>query len=161
MISDIKASIIHLRPAAPEDCELVFIWRNLPEIVQLSSSMRKVSFSEHMEWYEQVLSDESRPVFLIEECRSPVGLIRFEINKSNEAEISIYLLQGKTGRGLGPAAIMLGCDLVITRKNVKKIIANIRKNNTRSVIAFTKCGFELMRGTSEALEHVTLVKLFM
>ena len=158
MKSAIKDSKIRLRPAAPEHCELVFGWRNLPEIVDLSSSRRQVSASEHREWYKSVLIDQNRPMFLIEESGSPVGLIRFEINNSNEAEISVYLIPGMTGRGIGALAILIGCDILFTKNSVKKIIAKIRYDNRRSIDAFSKCGFKLTTESKIFHQHIILVK---
>jgi RimJ/RimL family protein N-acetyltransferase len=157
MKSAIKDSKIHLRPAAPEDCDLVFGWRNLPEIVHLSSSRRQVSASEHREWYKSVLIDQNRPMFLIEESGSPVGLIRFEINNSNEAEISVYLIPGMTGRGIGALAILIGCDILSAKNCVKKIIAKIRYDNLISIKAFTKCGFRITRDKNIDINHVAMI----
>ncbi len=159
MKPEIKVSNIHLRPAAPEDCELVFGWRNLPEIVHLSSSRRKVSAVEHREWFNSVLIDQNRPMFLIEESGSPVGLIRFEINNCEEAEISVYLIPGKTGKGIGAFAILIGCDILSAKNSVKKIIAKIRNDNKRSIYVFSKCGFKLTTESNIFNQHTILVKL--
>jgi len=158
MTSAIKESKIHLRPAAPEDCELVFGWRNLPEIVHLSSSRREISASEHREWYNSVLIDPNRPMFLIEVSSSPVGLIRFEINNSNEAEISVYLIPKMTGRGIGALAILKGCDVLSAQNSVKKIIAKIRRDNSRSIDVFSKCGFKRTTESKLLHQHITLFK---
>jgi len=157
MKSAIKDSKIRLRPAAPEHCELVFGWRNLPEIVDLSSSRRQVSASEHREWYKSVLIDQNKPMFLIEESGSPVGLIRFEVNNSNEAEISVYLIPGKTGKGIGVLAISVGCNLFSDNDYVKRIIAKIRTDNLRSIKAFSKCGFHITKEKNIDIKHVAMI----
>ena len=149
---------IHLRPASHEDCDLLFKWRNLPEIINLSSSRRKVSHAEHKFWFQSVLENSNKLIFIIEEGGLPVGQIRFDINIDGEAEISIYLIPGQGGRGIGGFAISIGCDLLSDQNNVKKIVANIRSDNSHSISAFTKCGFKSMPNSSNLHQHITLVK---
>ena len=160
MLTEIEAPNIHLRPAAPEDCELVFGWRNIPEIVQLSFTRRQVSIAEHTKWYEDVLASTHKLAFIVEESGFPVGMVRFDINKFYEAEISIYLIPEKTGLGLGTSAIARGCDLLFASINVNKVIAKTRKDNERSAKAFAKCGFRLLHGSIDAEDYVFLVKTF-
>jgi len=157
MKSAIKDSKIHLRPAAPEDCELVFSWRNLPKIVNLSSSRRQVSASEHRKWYNKNLINQNRPMFLIEEKGLPVGLIRFEINNSNEADISVYLIPGKTGQGMGVLAISIGCNILFNNNYLTRIIAKIRADNLRSIKAFSKCGFCITKDDNFDIKHVKMI----
>jgi len=155
----IKNSNVCLHPAAPGDCELVLSWRNLPEIVHLSSSRKVVSLAEHKKWFNSVLNDKKKLIFLIKVKSSPIGLLRFEINNSNEAEISIYLIPGKTGHGFGVSAIKKGCNHLFSLGKIHKVVAKIRNDNERSIKAFSKCGFKLTSRSKAQKNHILLVKV--
>lgn len=149
---------ISLRRAGPQDCQLLFEWRNLPEIVHLSSSRRRVNHNEHNNWFASALSDRTKILFIIEKGGFPVGQIRFEINCAKEAEISAYLIPGQSGRGVGVVAIDMACNLLFQQTKVEIIIANIRDDNRKSIAAFSKCGFKNGAAQAAPARHLLLTK---
>jgi len=158
MISEIEASNIHLRAAAPEDCDLVFEWRNKPEIIALGSSRKSVSALEHSDWFGLILRSTNCRLFIILLDNKPIGQVRFEMNEKNHAEISIFLITGFTGRGLGVVSINQGCMLAFASlQEASCIVAFVRKNNVGSLRAFEKAGFQVENTGSQRAEHFRLM----
>jgi len=143
MTSAIKESKIHLRPAAPEDCELVFRWRNLPEIIALGSSQSEVKKNEHTRWFLKTLKSKTRRAFIICLQDQPIGQVRFELKKNKWIEISVYLLKRFRGFGFGVLAINLGCNHAFTTfPKAVGIFAFVREKNIVSLRGFQKAGFK-------------------
>lgn len=147
-----------LRDASIDDCELVFRWRNLPFIVQLSTSQTEVAWNEHSHWFESILSSKKTIMKIIEISNKPVGQLRFDYINTDCAEISIYLLQPYTGKGFGVYAIMKGCkELFLDDFKLKSIVAFIRIGNTKSLNAFQKVGFRAASAMFEKYKHSSLL----
>jgi RimJ/RimL family protein N-acetyltransferase len=155
---EIKDSNIHLRPATPEDCDLVFEWRNNPEIIALGSSQKSVSSLEHSDWFGLILRSTNCRLYIILLDNYPIGQVRFENNKNDHAEISIFLITGFTGRGLGVVSINQSCRLAFTSfQEASYIVAFVRKNNVGSLRAFEKAGFQTDNTGSQRAEHLRLI----
>jgi RimJ/RimL family protein N-acetyltransferase len=147
---------VRLRPVSGDDCDLLFHWRNLPEIVNLSSSRAEVSRSEHERWFKNALQNPNFHFFIILENEIPIGQVLFESKQKTEAEKSIYLLTEKCGRGIGVAVIQAACRLMFIKTPISKIIANIRLENFNSISAFKKSGFSEKRQSISKANHLTM-----
>ena len=148
---------ISLRLAKITDEALLMQWRNRPEIIALGSSQRPVNAVEHAEWFVRTLKSESRCLFIVLFNNLPIGQIRFEIGQCNHAEISVFLLNEYTGKGLGVKVIVDGCKLAFDAFPVAGcIIAFVRENNITSLRAFLKAGFERDPSGTQRSEHYCL-----
>lgn len=139
--NDAVSGRMRLRPARADDAALLLEWRNRPEIVALGSTQRTVSAAEHEAWFAETLRSERRRLFLIELDGVPAGQVRFDFHADGEAEISIFLVAGHTGRGHGPGAIREGCARTFESGGAVRVVAFVRDDNPRSVAAFRKAGF--------------------
>jgi RimJ/RimL family protein N-acetyltransferase len=132
-----------LRPAAIEDCEIIFRWRNDPFIVARGSTRKTVSWEEHSVWFRDSLAmPERRALWVVEEDGEPIGLVRFDRDAPTAATIGVYLVQERTGRGSGVSAIRRGCEEIRKRWPVNEITACVRADNSAAMKAFVKAGFE-------------------
>jgi perosamine synthetase len=153
---------VRLRRAAPEDARLLFEWRNRPEIVELGSQRRTVTWEEHSAWFRSVLQERERLVHVIELDGVASGQIRFdrEDEQDRDAVVSVYLLAPHTGKGFGVEALRQGCAEVFACWQSARVLAFVRADNRASQSGFTKAGF-LPIGSEAALEipegHVALV----
>jgi RimJ/RimL family protein N-acetyltransferase len=135
------ATGLTLRPALLEDSALLFAWRNLPEIVELSTTQRTVTWEEHIAWFAQTLRSDIRLLRLLLWNGQPVGQVRFDRSGIASCQVSLYLLPAFTGRGLGVSALRQACAEVFQQWEVAEIVAHIRAENVRSLSAFAKAGF--------------------
>ncbi len=131
-----------LRQIKEDDKDLLFNWRNMDQIVALSSTQRKVEYTEHSKWFSSVLNSDNILAFIIEnDSQNSIGHLRFEKYNNNECTITVYLVPSRTGKGLGTEAILKGCIVASKRLNISKVIANVRTENLAGQSAFKKAGF--------------------
>jgi len=132
---------ITFRYLTPNDKQMLFEWRNTPEIVLLSTSQKQVSQEEHSAWFDTIQNSDYTKVFIIEEFNFPIGQVRFD-RQDDGCQISIYLLPGHTGKGRGSELILTAIkNLSQVWKDIKWIDAHIRSENIQSIKAFEKAGF--------------------
>jgi UDP-2,4-diacetamido-2,4,6-trideoxy-beta-L-altropyranose hydrolase len=135
-------SDVLLRPLKPEDCELLFIWRNDPWIVSLSAGRQTVSLHEHEAWFAKAIKDENVFIQIISNGDVDMGSVRVERLDKVHATITIYLMQPFIGYGKGSRAIGMACKEAFLRWPLLKVIyAWIRLENMQSRNAFFKLGF--------------------
>jgi RimJ/RimL family protein N-acetyltransferase/SAM-dependent methyltransferase len=129
---------------------MVFRWRNIPEIVAVGASNRTVPWEEHRQWFHTFLSGGGYSLSIILLDGQPVGQVRFDRKNDTTLDVSIYLLPGYTGRGLGISALTRACRQAFDDPSIHCIEAHIRQENQHSVSAFQKAGFEKSGTTSGA-----------
>jgi RimJ/RimL family protein N-acetyltransferase len=139
----VAADDVVLRRAVPGDVGLLFEWRNLPQIVDLSTSRRRVDWDEHRAWMTGLMADANRLLLVVLSGNEPIGQVRFEpLPARREAlTVSIYLIPGQTGLGLGVHALRAASSMAFDLLPVRHIYAFIREDNGRSLRAFEKSGY--------------------
>lgn len=156
MTASVSAAL--LRPAVPDDARTIFAWRNLPEIVALSSEKKVVGWDEHLAWFSKCLSapDTHRILLVVEDGRE-IGAVRFDRSDASTAAISVYLLSPHTGRGLGARAISAGIEAIAEAwPGLTRVLAFVLTDNIRGQRSFEKAGFTIAAAPAK-LDHVTLI----
>ena len=152
-------SEIIVRPASFDDVDLLFHWRNLPEIIKLSSSRRSVSWPEHSSWLSSSLESNFIKIFIAQVNGVPIGQVRLEFDNSI-AWLSIYLLPAFCGMGYGTYLIKL-----ITSQaqdyfpKITSVDAVIRQDNMRSISSFLRAGFFQMDVSSTHDLNIDLIHM--
>ena len=135
------AADMTLRRARHEDCIDILNWRNHPEIRRFSSDTGEIAPEAHLMWFARKLADPSCEFLIGELNGNPVGVIRYDV-RGHEAVVSIYLVPGRQGRGLGKALLRKGrAWLSGARPEIRRVSAEILKENLRSALAFEASGF--------------------
>jgi UDP-2,4-diacetamido-2,4,6-trideoxy-beta-L-altropyranose hydrolase len=135
-------SSVALRDATLADSENVFVWRNHPSIRAVSRNTESIERPIHDAWFSTVLSDPNR-VLLIGECQGEaVGVVRFDVCV-DEAEVSLYLVPGHQGKGVGSELLVAAEQWLAThRSNVRFIKAEVLGSNQPSHRLFLKGGYQ-------------------
>ena len=138
-----------LRALAKSDIDLLFQWRNLDQIISLSSTRRAVTWPEHSAWFSGIHNNNRIISYIIEFEELPVGHLRFELEGGSLAVITIYLIPGFYGRGIGSSSILLACNkLKQCHEEIHSVQAKIRSDNLRSIRSFNKAGFVMVHTPS-------------
>jgi RimJ/RimL family protein N-acetyltransferase len=132
---------IQVRPALPQDCEQMHIWRNAPAVRAASRNDAEIPLAEHRRWFEAVLASRERVLLVGEDARGAVGVVRFDLEAS-EAEVSIYLATDRHGQGLGPG-LLHAAEAWLTRQQpaVKLLRAEVLAGNDSSSALFEEAGY--------------------
>lgn len=147
---------VTLRRATEADRDMVFRWRNLPEIVALGSSQTFVTPEEHAAWFAKTLADPSWMLLIILLRGEPIGQVRFEPGVDGTRETSIYLLPEYVGHGLGTAALRKAVWTAFAGTEAPALTARVLETNARSIAAFRRAGFEPVPSAGGLARHVLL-----
>lgn len=132
---------IRLRAAQPSDCGPMHAWRNAEETRRYAFDPAPIALEVHARWFEQTLRNPEVALLVGERDTGPVGVLRYDLN-GGEAKISVYLVPGMQGQGLGTALLVAGTQWLRARHpKVQRIVAGIRADNPASHAAFTNAGF--------------------
>jgi RimJ/RimL family protein N-acetyltransferase len=147
-----KTSMLYFRFAEPEDVEDLFIWRNDNITRQASFNTAQISFEEHKKWFEETLADPKRNLFIIcdKQCNK-LGQIRFD-KKEDIAEINITINPNYRNQGAGSLALSKSIIIYNNNFDVKQVIAKVKKDNTASLKAFQKAGFQIHKDFNGYIE---------
>ena len=124
--------------------EMIWEWRNDPITREMFVNGEKVSWKEHSSWYEKVLLDNCRKLYLGEEGGIPIGIVRFDKcdNKEYIFYVSINISPASRGKGFGKQLLNNGIRRLHKEvKNCKFIRAEVKKDNESSNKLFKSCGF--------------------
>jgi len=138
---------VRLRLANPDDMERIFQWRNNRFLLMRSTSQTPVMWEEHRAWFNHALSDPDHLIFIVVQGEEPIGQVRFD-RRNELAVISVYLVEERTGKGLGIEAIRRGTQAAFKEWNIGTVIACIRQDNLHATRAFAKSGYKESKGDS-------------
>lgn len=133
---------IQVRPAMSGDAENMYQWRNHPSVRDVSRANREIGWEEHCDWFAATLADPARVLLIGEQGDAPVGVVRFDLDAGDEAEVSIYLDPERQSSGLGGSLLeaaerWLGAN----RPQVRRVRAYVHAGNERSRRLFEGCGY--------------------
>jgi len=123
---------LSLRPAAMEDCSLVFEWANDAETRKQSFTTDAITWDTHEKWYEDCMLREDRKLFICCHKDTPIGQFRLDIQK-DKGTISYSIAKEYRNRGYGIEMARIGERLI--RKEfpqVRVLCAEIKVGNESS-----------------------------
>lgn len=124
------------RKVKKEDCLKIFEIANDDEVRQSSFYSEKIKLENHENWFKNILSDNSVKFYVLEFEDDLIGQLRLDFDEDFPV-ISISLNKKYRGLGLSKVLLSKGLDLVND-----KVIAYIKKDNSRSISFFKSMGFK-------------------
>ena len=141
VVAILVAPRIALRPAVWEDCDAVHQWRNAEETRRYIFDPEPIPLDAHRRWFRAALDNHERILLIGKIGEIPIGVVRYDL-AGDEALISVYLVPGMQGQGLGPRLIDSGSDwLKQNYRGVRRIKAEIMRENRSSIKAFELAGY--------------------
>lgn len=132
---------ITVRPAQEEDCDFLYDWRNAEETRRYIFDSASIPLETHRAWFRKSLLNPARILLIGEIDGRPVGVLRYDC-AGEEALISVYLVPGGKGQGVGTELIRCGSRWVREhRPEIKRINAEIMRENVASLRAFEQAGY--------------------
>lgn len=137
------AALYPFRRATLDDAEIMWHWRNDPEVRAISFNKQIIPFEHHQAWLKQRLGNAQTTLWIVEDQEgSAVGQVRFELDvEYQSALISIIIDQTRRGRGLGTILIAAACNELFKRTETRRVVAQIKPSNAASEKAFRAAGF--------------------
>jgi UDP-2,4-diacetamido-2,4,6-trideoxy-beta-L-altropyranose hydrolase len=131
----INSSAIELKPARPYDCGNIFSWRNDKQNRRYSLNSKKIIFAQHKQWFEKITTSDSSALLVAYYKDQPLGVVRFDY-EGEAAEISLYLVPGQHGKGLGLPLLYASETWLKNNHPVTAITAKVLPANEASVKIF-------------------------
>lgn len=130
-----------IRPARPDDGEMLWHWRNNPEVRRASLTTEEIPLEQHLDWYCRALQNPKREVLFAELQGEPIGMVRFDTDEETTT-VSILLAADYRGRGLaGPVLSAAMCASSLGRG---KLRALVKRDNPASLRLFQSLGFSIV-----------------
>ena len=129
---------IQLKRAESKDCEIIFSLQSCPGVRKFFRNPEVPNYQEHLRWFEQVLQDSRKQLFLIECVEEAVGVLRLDNLNENEYEISILLDPKYQGLGFASRAL----TIIKERLQGVTLRACVHQANRASQVLFKRLGFE-------------------
>lgn len=144
-------SKIKLRDAEPSDVDVTFSWASDSSIRAFSFTQHKITWREHVQWFQSKLEDRDCVYLLAELGGQLVGSVRFDI--SEQQAIINYLVSPQfQGNGVGQAILTNGLEILFTRQaHLKKVIGYVMKSNGASIRIFLNLGFLIREFDNDTL----------
>jgi pseudaminic acid synthase len=142
-MSAMNATGLRLRACGPndEDARFLFELRNDPLSRRMSFDGAEIPWDRHRVWYQSLLADGDRAVWLAELDGARAGVIRYA-RQGAEATVSLALAPACRGRGLAARLLAEGERELRTRwPELTAVRAEIRRENAASLRAFAAAGF--------------------
>lgn len=132
-----------IRKVSLKDSDLLFKWRNSPEVFKFLFNPMPIERANHDTWIEKTIANNLIAFYIISLDGNDIGTVRFDFEAGLEkAEVGIYLAPDQHGKGLG--ALMLNQAELKAKSefpNLKYIIAKVVPDNIASEKMFLKANY--------------------
>ncbi len=135
---------VSLRAVRDSDKDFLYDMINDPVLVQFNAPYRPVHEFNHQKWYENIIQDKTKEVFIIESNNIAVGSVQlFDINFVHRtAELAIRIRNNADrGQGVGSMAINLITQHAFHNLGLIRVSLRVLKNNERAIKAYEKAGY--------------------
>jgi RimJ/RimL family protein N-acetyltransferase len=136
--------ILRFRPAEKQDSYQIWQWRNDPLTREMSRNGELIEWAQHTKWFETVLKDNERHLWIVSSGDEDVAVLRFDEMSADQYEISINVNPAYRGQGMGASIIEMGCRKFLASIDAvnASVLAVVQQANVASLRSFEKAGFE-------------------
>lgn len=132
-----------LRKATFQDIDLIYEWANDGLVRANSFKSEKIPYSDHVEWFNRMMTDDTVLQYIMMEDDIPVGQIRLVI-EGDSAEVNYSIASKFRGKGYGHVILQLAQDLLRDNNpNIRIMIAKVKSDNVPSKKLFEEEGYDL------------------
>lgn len=138
---DIK-DFFEIRTADISHEKLLFDWANEEEVRKNSFSTDEIIWEDHRAWYQKLLTDKSRKLYVFYRDGEPIGMIRYDITDAC-ARISYSIAKNFRHRGYGRTMVNQAEKMLqIENPQIQLITAEVKPDNTASMRIFEGLGYQ-------------------
>jgi len=139
---------ISLRVATRADCRRLWVWRNDVAAREGSFDSEAIPYEIHEKWFAGKIDDPCTHLLIVINDRGlEVGYVRFDVGPGT-ATISVAIDSRERRKGYGLLAIKRGVEHIFQHASVSRVVAQIRRENLGSALAFRRAGFRPVRKVS-------------
>ncbi|WP_210557803.1 MULTISPECIES: UDP-2,4-diacetamido-2,4,6-trideoxy-beta-L-altropyranose hydrolase [unclassified Pseudomonas] len=137
----LAGAVLKLRLATLDDAQLLFDGRNAEAVRRWSLDTAAIEWPQHLNWLNASLRNPQRLLLIADADDGAVGVLRYDL-RGFEAEVSLYLLEGRLGLGWGRALLARGEAFVREHwPQMTVVTAQVLPGNRPSLNVFRDAGF--------------------
>ena len=140
VVTELRSSLVSLRPVGPDDRRLVWEWANDPAVRDAAWDRRPISWEDHCRWWEGE-GAATRHHYLAEHAGRPWGQVRFDVDARGVAEVDVSVAEHCRGHRAAAPLIRAGVRRLFADTDAGTVRSSIRLVNRRSVAAFLAADF--------------------
>ncbi|QBL09880.1 UDP-4-amino-4,6-dideoxy-N-acetyl-beta-L-altrosamine N-acetyltransferase [Rheinheimera sp. D18] len=129
MVAAKQYPVSQFRPLTKADLELIWQWRNQPDIRRNMHNNTPISWHEHLAWYEKLQCDLSRNVFVFYQNERPIGVLNFNQHSSGVLEWGCYLGETNVWPGSGLLLEIAALDYAAMQNDQHTLYAEVLSFN--------------------------------
>lgn len=124
-----------------EDLPLILEWRNSDRVRMVMNNKNIITWEEHVQWFSQVLQDETKEVFIAEYNQQPFGVVSFNNKNISQGtcEWGFYVGAPQIDVPLGKALAILALDYIF--EDYHLVRAEVLQINSKSSLFHLDLGF--------------------
>jgi len=139
----LMANSVRVRPASPEDIELLFEWANDPVTRRMGFHTHRIEWAEHQKWYNEVMRSSDITLLIVELGQNvgdwtPFAQVRFD----GDGTVSLSLAKEFRGRHLSVPALKVAISFDRAAVGPRTLTAYVKQENVVSQKVFVNAGFE-------------------
>lgn len=135
---------IYLRAANKDDMHLLWEWANDLCVRQNSFNSSHISLEDHKGWFDRVLKDSNKYLYILCDNDERVGQIRLDKQEDGSAIINYSISNQYRGNGYGRVIIQLANNIILSDSlPITSLIAKVKKDNVASQLIFEQCGYSI------------------
>ena len=121
-----------------EHFKLLFKWSNLKSVIKNSLKKKNIKYNEHKKWFSKQIKSKNI-IKIIYYKKMAIGVIRLE-KKNYNYFISYLIIPSHRKKGFAYQALK---HILFNKKikNIKKLVAIVKKDNIPSIKIFSKLKF--------------------
>lgn len=134
-----------LRPLAPADADLTFLWRNKPSVRKWMFNTGKIASEVHVAWLLRTTSSPGKCDYSIfERSGVPLGIVGiiWQSHADRRAEWSFHIGADDAPKGSGTLMLSLAMERFFLKLQGRKMCAEVISDNRRSLALHEKLGFQ-------------------
>ncbi|OQY09322.1 MAG: UDP-2,4-diacetamido-2,4,6-trideoxy-beta-L-altropyranose hydrolase [Fusobacteriia bacterium 4572_132] len=135
IVDVIEKNNFSLRRATIKDIKKVYELSNANYVREYSTNKEKIKWNDHIIWYNDVLENQKKILYIVEVKGEFVGQVRFDLSEI-ENVISISLSEKIRGKGMGKWIIDRALMRLEKEERIKKVTAYILEDNVVSKKVF-------------------------
>ncbi len=140
------------RKILESDFELLWEWRNNPDVLKFTTSKEPISIFDHLKWCKARTLEERmelEPFMAFSDSSQTIGFARLDFAQDNSFEVSLIIGSEFRKLGYGKEVLLRICTYARVIRPNFAILARIHHDNAASKSLFLKCGFVLVENGRE------------
>ena len=137
--------IFYLRPLRSDDRDMIYNWRNSPDVAKYMFSDHQISKEEHARWFDGAIKDPSRKYWVIVYNKEEVGLVNLaDVDETNKrcCYASYIVREDLRNRSIGTLAEYYILKYFFEDLGFNKISAEVFTFNHAGINVHKSLGFQ-------------------